>query len=159
MKPNTLLILCCLLLLFSGCSAASEEPEQAQSKPNTSIVEQAETEEKEFESIRDSKSSAVPDTFIENSRKQYAGLYNTSREFEDLYIPEKAWLIGNEYIVQLMSIAGFNDASVISCENIERIEQSSFGDFASITVYDKTGQSITIMVCPDDLFLIIESIR
>ena len=69
-------------------------------------------------------------------------MYNTPQRFVDMYMAEKAWLIGEQNIVQLISFVDFNDATVLARDNIERIEQSSFGDVASITVFDKACQTL-----------------
>jgi len=159
MKLHIVFILCCLLLLFSACSSVSKESDKPQSTPNTTIAQQQETEKKEYESVPESRKYDARDAFINNSRIQYKALYNAYKVFEDSYMPEKAWLIGPEYIVELLTVNDLNYVSVISRESIYRIEQSSFGDFVYITVYDKIGQSITITANSDDLISIIESIR
>ena len=76
-----------------------------------------------------------------------------------MYMAEKAWLIGDENIVQLTSIAGFNDVAVLTRSNIERIEQTSFADFSTISIIDKTGQTLSLMILPEELLVIIELLK
>ena len=61
--------------------------------------------------------------------------------------------------MQLISFADFNDATILARDNIERLEQSSFGEVVSITVFDKTGQILSLMVSPDELLEIVEVLK
>ena len=76
-----------------------------------------------------------------------------------MYMAEKAWLIGEQNIVQIISFTDFNDATVLARDNVERIEQSSFGNAACITVFDKTGQILSLMVSQDSLLEIVALLK
>ena len=96
---------------------------------------------------------------FEEARAEFSKLYDTSHVFVDMYMSEKAWLIGEQNTVQIISFSDFNDATVLARDNIERIEHSSFGNAASITVFDKTGQTLSLMVSPDELLEIVDLLK
>lgn len=89
----------------------------------------------------------------------YAKLYNTNGEFHDLYMAEKAWLIGTDIIVQVISIGGFDDITALALNADARVEHSVYENCALVTVYDKTGQAISLMVCPEDALTLAELLK
>ncbi len=159
MKKLYFLLLLCVIFLLPGCSASVDNNNQPRADTKAPIIERPENEIQKDTSVSKTETNVIPDTFIEDTRKQYAELYDTTHTFADMYMVEKAWLIGDENIVQLTSIAGFNDVVVLTRNNIERIEQASFADFATISIIDKTGQTLSLMILPEDLLVIIELIK
>lgn len=81
---------------------------------------------------------------------KYAEKYETAYRFADLYIPAKCWLIGNENIVEVFSVGGIDSVTVIEHRAMERVEHLNAGDFVNVSVFDKTGKSISIMLLPKD---------
>ena len=159
MKNLYFLILLCVIFLLSGCSGSVDNNNPPNVDTKTPIIEKPESKIQEETSVSKTEEPAIPDTFIEDTRKQYSELYDTTHTFTDMYIAEKAWLIGDENIVQLTSIAGFNDVAVLSRSNIERIEQTSFADFSTISIIDKTGQTLSLIISPEELLEIIELLK
>lgn len=159
MKKLSFLILLCVIFLLTGCSGSVDNNNQPHADIRAPIIEKTESKIQEETSVSKAEEPAIPDTFIEDTRKQYSELYDTTHTFTDMYMVEKAWLIGDENIVQLTSIAGFNDAIVLTRSNIERIEQASFADFATISIIDKTGQTLSLMISPEELLEIIELLK
>ena len=128
MKKLNFLILLCVIFLLSGCSGSIDNNNQSHSTTKDPIIEKPGSEFEEETIVSETETPIIPDTFIEDARSQYAELYDTTHTFTDMYMAEKAWLIGDENIVQLTSIVGFNDVAVLTRSNIERIEQASFAD-------------------------------
>lgn len=159
MKKLHFLILLCVIFLLSGCSDSVDNNNQSHDDTKAPIIEKPENKIQEETSVSKVEEPAIPDTFIEDTRKQYSELYDTTHTFTDMYMVEKAWLIGGENIVQLTSLAGFNDAIVLTRNNIKRIEQASFADFATVSIIDKTGQSLSLMISPEELLVIIELLK
>lgn len=154
MKKRCFLLLLCAVFLLSGCSFSSENNDSSHADTNLPIIENS------GELIAsDTAELVIPDTYIEDTRNQYARLYDATHRFSDMYMAEKAWLIGDEKIVQLISIGGFNDATVLIRDNIERIEKASFADFATVSIIDKTGQTLSLMILPEELLVIIELLK
>ena len=159
MKKLHFLILLCVIFLLSGCYGPVDNNNQSHSATKDPIIEKPGSEIEEETIVSETENPIIPDTFIEDTRNQYAELYDTTHTFTDIYMVEKAWLIGDENIVQLTSIAGFNDVAVLTRSNIERIEQTSFADFSTISIIDKTGQTLSLMILPEELLVIIELLK
>lgn len=83
---------------------------------------------------------------------KYAQLYSATDKISDMYMAEKVWLVRRDNIVQLISISGFDSVTVIPRSSVERVEQTSVGAFATVTVIDKTGQEISISVDSSTVF-------
>lgn len=150
MKQKLFLLLLCGIIFISGCSSQDNMNNAALPTAPSSFPEKSNSENTE---------PPKPNISIDNIRKEYAELYDSSDMFVDMYIAEKSWLIGEEHIVQLISFAGFNNVSVLPRNSIERIEQASFDDFSNVTVFDKTGKSVSIMVTPEELPKIIALLK
>ena len=159
MKKLHFLILLCVIFLLSGCYGPVDNNNQSHSATKDPIIEKPGSEIEEETIVSETENPIIPDTFIEDTRNQYAELYDTTHTFTDIYMVEKAWLIGDNNIVQLTSIAGFNDAIVLTRNNIERIEQASFADFATVSIIDKTGQTLSLIISPEELLEIIELLK
>ena len=159
MKRRLFPLLLCAMFIFSACSSPAYTNGAAQSSTQPSVFENPDMGIMADTDVSKKAELPQPDISIERARKQYAELYETSHMFTDMYMVEKAWLIGKENIVQLISIAGFNDVSILTRESIERIEQASFSNFASVTIFDKTGDSISLMVYPEELLAITELLK
>lgn len=152
--------LCILLILsiitLAGCTV--ETPKNESSIHSRSI-----------NSIEQLKEDAISsDTYVPNETPEekavrereilvkYTKMYNTNIDFSDMYVAEKHLLIGDEVIVELFVIGDFCNVVSISKKNIERIEHSVFEEFASVTIYDKTKQTISLTVTPENLNKILE---
>ena len=155
MKKTLFPILLCAMLLLSGCSG----PVDDNTDTKAPMIEKSETEIPEASFIPETDEPSLPDAFAEDARAQYAGLYDAAHIFTDMYMAEKAWLIGDENIVQLVSAAGFNDVTVLTRNSIERIEQAVFFDFAAVSVIDKTGKTLSLTISPTELLAIIELLK
>lgn len=149
--------LCCLLFFLSGCRSARNAAGMTQLRTPVPAAAERETERAPRgnentipDNVSGENETAAPAAFAEETRKRYAAFYHTSAAFEDLYMPQKVWLIGDKAIVQLVSFSGYHDATILFRACIERIEQSSLPGFGSVTVFDKSGQSISITVSSAD---------
>ena len=74
-------------------------------------------------------------------------------------MPEKHWLIGDEYIVQLTSFGEIKDVITIKLTAIVRMEYMVFDEYVSIEAFDRTKQTISIMASPADAEIIIGLLR
>ncbi len=147
---NTIVLLTFTLLLLAGCA----------SYDGTEGIAPSQTEDTAaYTESEDACVSGGFDASVVEAREQYAKMYNTTHVFTDMYIPEKAWLIGEENIVELTSIAGFNDVSALTRDSIERVEQTSFSGFATVKIIDKTGNALSLTVHPQELFEILDLIE
>jgi hypothetical protein len=142
---------------LTGCSTPNaplpdERPEEYANTPNptTTQVEEctdlSENTTKATENIDDKKDAWLT----------YAEKYETEHLFEDLYIPEKCWLIGNENIVEIISLGDIDNVTAINQSSVERVEHSNVMNFSNITVFDKTGKSISIMVSPEEFEMLMK---
>ena len=138
-----------VIILFTGCMSDFSTRESKSTSKSVAAVEQSE------EDTVTSDTHIVNETPEEktiNTREiidKYAKVYDTHTEFSDMYVAEKHLLIGDETIVELFVIGDFCDVVSISRKDIERIEHSAFEEFACITIYDKTKQTISLTVAPD----------
>lgn len=99
-------------------------------------------------SLSVTEESEPEDTTAFDVLEQYAELYNADYIFDDIYLPEKHLLIGDENIVQLISIGGYDKATVIKHDSVERVEHTVLDQFTRIEIFDKTNQSVSISVSP-----------
>ena len=158
MKSALFLSTVALVFLFSGCASfvdagsATLPPSQ---NYESSLVS-SNDEIREDKSASEKTELSDLDNSVQKACKQYAELYGSSHVFADMYMDEKSWLIGEDDIVQLISFAEFNDVTVLARGSVERIEQASFDSFATITIFDKTGHTISLFVLPKDLSSIVE---
>lgn len=139
------------VLLLGGC--AKRETEVHTKKTEVPAVMQT-TEE--IEDVKEIEQSYVSDKNNEDAWIAYSEKYGTEFRFTDLYVPSKCWLVGDENMVELMSLGGIDDATVINRASIERVEHSTVMDFSNITVFDKTGKSISIMVSPEEFEMLMK---
>ena len=133
------------ILLFGGC--AKQETEVHTEKTKAPAVMQT-TEE--IEAVKENEESSVSDENKADALITYAEKYGTECRFTDLYVPAKCWLVGDENVVELMSLGGIDDATVINRASIERVEHTNIVEFTTISVFDKTGKSISIMLSSKD---------
>ena len=152
MKRNFCIILLCIPFMLTGCFTSVNKSTLSQSPTQSHIFEKPNPKLTYDTSNAEETEEELSNTYGEDARKQLSELYNTSQVFEDLYMVEKVWLIGKENVVQLISFGDYDDICVLSRDNIEKIKISSFSDFAKMTVYDKTGQSISLTVHSDEFF-------
>lgn len=143
-----------VLMLMVGCAPHKEMPPTITETHKPTISQSEEPPEKsETEKpveIEQDDSEDVAES-VDDACERYAELYSASHIVHDLYMYEKAWLVGDNNIVQVVSIAGYDDVVVLSRESVERVEHSIFSDFASVTIFDKSGKSISIMLPPEDV--------
>ena len=106
-------------LLLGGC--AKQETEVHTKKTEVPAVMQT-TEE--IEDVKEIEQSYVSDKNNEDEWIAYSEKYGTECRFTDLYVPAKCWLVGDENMVELMSLGGIDDATVINRASIERVEHT-----------------------------------
>ena len=158
MKKLHFIMFLCTLLLMYGCFGSDDKNCQTHTDTKTPVIEKLVIRIPE-DSIVTEAEEPISNTFIDNTRKQYTELYETIYMFTDMYIVGKAWLIGDENIVQLTSVGGFSEATVLTRNNIEKIEQASFDDFATVSIIDKTSQILSLMISSEDLLVILELLK
>ncbi len=132
------------VLLFGGC--AKQETEVHTEKTKAPAVIQT-TEE--IEVVTENSQSTISNENKGDAWIAYAEKYDTEYRFTDLYIPAKCWLVGKANIVEVLSVGGIDDITVIDHAAVERVEYTSIGEFTNISIFDKTGKSISIMVSPE----------
>ena len=160
MKIFQIALLLYIALLLVGCAPTEEDVSNSSISPaQTPVLEDTDSKTRWDESASEQMDETTQNSFCEEARAEFSKLYDTSHIFVDMYMAEKAWLIGEQNIVQLISFSDFNDATILARDNIERLEQSSFGEVVSITVFDKTGQILSLMVSPDELLEIVELLK
>lgn len=143
-------IICCvviLTLLLAGCTTQKTTLHKEHNKKSAPTVTQVD------ESANSKALTSQPLETKENKTEvfdTYAQKYEAEKRFEDLYIPAKCWLLGDENIVEVISLGNVDNVTVIKQSSVERVEHSTVMNFSNITVFDKTGQSISIMVSPED---------
>ena len=140
-----------LVLLLSGCTEKEAELpiERKPVAEETIAPAEVHTEGYSEPIKKDDKSSAADDS-LEDVLFTYAEKYETEYRFTDLYISAKCWLVGKENIVEIISVGGIDDVTIMEQKAVERVEHLNIGEFTTISVFDKTGQSISIMVSPED---------
>jgi len=113
----------------------------------------------EIEDVKEIEQSSVSDKNNEDAWIAYSEKYGTECHFTDLYVPSKCWLVGDENVVELMSLGGIDDATVINRASIERVEHTNITELTTISVFDKTGKSISIMLSSEDAEKLLELIK
>ena len=141
-------------LLLGGC--AKQETEVHTKKTEVPAVMQT-TEE--IEDVKEIEQSYVSDKNNEDEWIAYSEKYGTECRFTDLYVPDKCWLVGDENIVEIISVGGIDDVTVTEHTAIERVEHSTVMDFSNITVFDKTGKSISIILSQEETDKLLELIN
>ena len=127
-------ILFLLLCTLSGCSSHRE----------TSVPEKL-TEAPTFEST--TEAPALP---AEPAWEKYAMQYGAEDMFADLYTPGKYLLIGEDTVVLLVSIGGYDELTLMDRDAVARVEQKNLPDFTQIEIYDKTDEKLSLIVSPED---------
>lgn len=148
-----------IVAMLTGCTTTEDISSSSPYPVQSPVLEDTDSKITYDKVTSEHVDETTQNSFCEEARAEFSKLYDTSHVFVDMYMAEKAWLIGEQNIVQLISVAVFNDATILARDNIERIEQSSFGDVVSITVFDKTGQILSLMVSPDELLEIVELLK
>ncbi len=159
---KVLAILSILLLMFSFGGCAKKEAKLPEEETHMPKETQSITDDREGESSVQAEKddeSEVTDEYIKEAWLTYAEKYNAEYLFTDFYVTKKCWLIGKENIVDLISIGGIDDVTVIKQTAVERVEHLVLGDFTKISIFDKTGESISIMASADDSDKILELIN
>ena len=159
MKFLQLALILYIATMLTGCTATDNISNSSPYPVQSPVLEDTDSKITYDEVTSEHVDETTQNSFCEEARAEFSKLYDTSHVFVDMYMSEKAWLIGEQNIVQIISFTDFNDATVLARDNVERIEQSSFGDVASITIFDKTGQTLSLMVSPDELLEIVEVLK
>ena len=159
MKFFQLALILDIATMLTGCTATEDISNSSPYPVQSPVLEDTDSKITYDEVTSEHVDETTQNSFCEEARAEFSKLYDTSHVFVDMYMSEKAWLIGEQNIVQIISFTDFNDATVLARDNVERIEQSSFGDVASITVFDKTGQILSLMVSPDSLLEIVALLK
>ena len=134
------LIICAVCTLFYGC--AEEESAGSAGTFSTQSVLDSQPEQKPQET----ESTVSQQEQTENTLKQYEDLYETNYRISDAFVPQKVWLIGEKSLVEVFALKGVNNATVVEKKNIQRVEHKAVATFTTVTVYDKTGNSLTLSV-------------
>lgn len=128
-----------LVVFMSSCSDKSIVPVS----PEVTVAEPVEAAMPTF-------SETEPPPAPKPDRQPYMEQYGAQHCFEDVFFPEKCWLICEETIVQLISFEGFDDVTVIDRASVERVQSLSLGNCVSIEAFDRTNQTVSIMVSPQE---------
>ena len=138
-------------LLLGGC-AEQEAELPVERKPvteETAALAEVHTEEYSEPAMESDRNTATDDS-TDDVWLTCAERYGAEHRFADLYLPAKCWLVGKENIVEIISVGGIDDVTVTEHTAVERVEHLGVDEFTSISVFDKTGQSISIMLLPKD---------
>ena len=140
-----------LVLLLGGCTEKEAELSGERKPVTEETIAPAEVHTEEYsEPVMESDRKTTTDNNKEDGWLTYAEKYETEYCFTDLYISAKCWLVGKENIVEIISVGGIDDVTIMEHKAVERVEHLNIGEFTTISVFDKTGQSISIMVSPED---------
>lgn len=151
-------IICCvviLTLILAGCTTQKTTLHKEHNKKPVPTVTQVD------ESANSKAPTAQPLETKENKTEvfdTYAQKYEAENRFEDLYIPAKCWLLGDENIVEVISLGNVDNVTVIKQSSVERVEHSTVMNFCNATVFDKTGKSISIMLSQEETDKLLELI-
>ena len=159
MKRYIFLALIFICFILSGCSGESYTLDKKENQiVKVEKIEQKETAP-EANIKKDSEKSATQDKpDYTQILDKYRALYEAEEIYSDLYFDGKFLLIGKSSVVCLIVIGDVEDATVISKQNIAKAEDFVSGEFGSITIYDKTGETVGIMVKPEETKDIISAI-
>ena len=157
MKIGISVLIFIFAIFMSGCSAkqcgGAEQPSYI-----TVSIPTDQTEDEVIIAAAEEETSSTHDTQEINWRV-YADRYGAEYCFLDIYMPEKHWLIGDEYIVQLTSLGEIEDVIAIKLTSIDRTEYLVFDEYVSIEAFDRTKQTLSIMASPVDAEVIIGLLR
>jgi len=148
-----------LIFFLTGCSTpkASLPDERPEEYANTQTL--TVTRVDEFTDSSETKTQATENKEDEKDVwLTYAEKYETEHHFSDLYIPAKCWLVGKENIVEIISVGGIDDVTIMEHKAVERVEHLNIGEFTTISVFDKTGQSISIILSQEETDKLLELI-
>ena len=86
-------------------------------------------------------------------------LYNEAESLPELAAWIERVMKENGYTYEIIFINEMESVTVIDTASIERVEQSNIGVFATVSVFDKTGKSISIIVSSEELNALLMMIR
>lgn len=159
MKRYIFLALIFICFILSGCS---DESYTSDKKDNLIVkVEKSEYEEKAPDTDTKNKAEEISHqnkTDYTQILDKYRALYSIEEIYSDLYFDGKFLLVGKNSVVCLIVIGDVEDTTVISKQNIAKAEDFVSGEFGSITIYDKNGETVGIMVKPKETKEIISAI-
>lgn len=78
----------------------------------------------------------------------YMETYHADKDYTDLFVPQKHWLINDTSLIQLVLMPGTTQAKEIPFTAIDRVETTEIGEYSVLTVYDKTNTSLTLNQSP-----------
>lgn len=133
---------CAIFLLLTMLSAAGcAGREELMELPSSQQAGLSQTE-------TGSPERSAPDEDMEKAVERYAALYHVEHVYYDIAVPQKMLLIGEEQIVELLCVAGYEQTKVIDRMSVVRVDSSRLGEFDAVNIYDKTNQCISVMVEP-----------
>lgn len=137
-----------LILIFAilmvGCSA--EQYEDAEQPSHIAVSIPAEPTEDVGLANTGQETDHSSHGMQEVDWQTYMERYGAEHCFVDALMREKCWLVCDDAIIQLISIADYDDVITVSHDSAERVQYASFDNFVSIEVFDRTNQSILIIV-------------
>lgn len=139
MRKTRIVIVSFLLsaVLFAGC-AGQEQPVRTETlSPGQS------SEPGAISSVAEDLAAGM-----EEAVEQYRALYHAEHVYRDALVPQKVLLIGEEQLVELTWVSGYEQTKAIERSSVIRTETGSLDAWDSVRIYDKTGQCISIMVEP-----------
>lgn len=147
LSKNTIIYICiCTALIactyLTGCNSHETLGNDA---------EKAEVSTHDQESLK--KEDSMPQDISNDSAfdpsailEQYQSKYNASVKFQDVFLHQKYLLINSKEVIQLLLLPNNEQAIVVPIGSISHIKRNTIDNFVDITIYDKTGKTISIYV-------------
>ena len=159
MKRHIFIATILICFLLSGCSGENHISKQ----PNECAIETVKTEREEVSFETNTNSITEEKTYQAEANytqilERYKTLYEAEDIYPDLYFDGKFLFVGKSSVVCLIVIGNTQDSTIISKQNIAKVDDFVSGEFGSITIYDKTGETVSIMVKPEETKEIISAI-
>lgn len=120
------------IFIFFACSC-SKEPSQTQTAAPSP----------------DSGSVSTPDinadVLLESVEK-----YNADTYWRDVYVPNQYLLYNGESIIYLLALDSLSQTTVIPISSVDSYKESSLGSVSAISIYSKSGDSISVTLSNSD---------
>ncbi|MBE7041084.1 MAG: hypothetical protein E7400_03860 [Ruminococcaceae bacterium] len=138
-------------LLLSGCRGQTTVLHSGEKQAEQEIVAQNEASSGVVGRDAAEKENiiAIEDT-VEHGQFAKYDEYTKELCFVDCCLSAKCWLVGDGNIVEMIYAGDVSYTTVVDKVSIVRVEHLNAGVFTTISVFDKTGQSITLMVSSED---------
>ena len=75
---------------------------------------------------------------------RYLERFGADSYYRDAFIDFKYFILNDSELVCLVAIENAEQTTVVPLESIARVEQTNTGAFTVVTVYDRTGASVSI---------------